>query len=150
MGSQKFGPARFWESIAAVMMLIALENFTPLQRPFISRLAKYLGNVSFSLYIVQIPIFYSGAVWSLCGSFTQSTIYFGALFLQPVWWCQGLSGLQMSGGGLLIQRASSLRSGFGFGILCRRNSGILRYKSNVEICRSLNCSRLSICRHRKA
>jgi peptidoglycan/LPS O-acetylase OafA/YrhL len=46
----------FWECIGAVMMLTALENYKSLQLPFNSALARYMGDMSFSLYICHWPI----------------------------------------------------------------------------------------------
>ncbi|KAF4637093.1 hypothetical protein G7Y89_g999 [Cudoniella acicularis] len=48
----------FWESIAAVMLLTSLENFEPLQKIFSSRLALYLGDISFSLDQWQSPLWW--------------------------------------------------------------------------------------------
>jgi peptidoglycan/LPS O-acetylase OafA/YrhL len=56
---QDGGRTRFWTSIAAVLMLLSLENSPILQRPFMTPLAQYLGNISYALYIVHIPICYS-------------------------------------------------------------------------------------------
>jgi peptidoglycan/LPS O-acetylase OafA/YrhL len=46
----------FWESVGAVMMLAALENYEALQLPFNSAFARYMGDISFSLYICHYPI----------------------------------------------------------------------------------------------
>jgi peptidoglycan/LPS O-acetylase OafA/YrhL len=51
--------AYFWCSIASVQLLFVLENFELLQKPFSSAVARYMGDVSFSLYIAHVPIFLS-------------------------------------------------------------------------------------------
>ncbi|RDW59007.1 hypothetical protein BP5796_11931 [Coleophoma crateriformis] len=63
---------RFWGSIGAVLLVIALSlspapnprlypdgtiRFPLLQRPFVTPLGQYLGNISFSLYIVHFLVF---------------------------------------------------------------------------------------------
>jgi len=53
------GMTRFWTSIAAILMLTAMENNPVLQRPFTSNFAVYLGEISFSLYIVHTPLIHS-------------------------------------------------------------------------------------------
>jgi peptidoglycan/LPS O-acetylase OafA/YrhL len=53
------GRTHFWTSIAAVLMLVSLENNPVLQQTFTTPIAMYLGDISFALYIVHIPICYS-------------------------------------------------------------------------------------------
>jgi peptidoglycan/LPS O-acetylase OafA/YrhL len=47
------GREHFWLCIGALLLLFTLTNSTSLQSPFNSRLAQYLGDVSYSLYIVH-------------------------------------------------------------------------------------------------
>jgi peptidoglycan/LPS O-acetylase OafA/YrhL len=62
------GRTRFWTSIAAIVMLLACENNDLLQQPFITPIAQYLGDISFALYIVHIPVCYSiGRVVTVAG-----------------------------------------------------------------------------------
>jgi peptidoglycan/LPS O-acetylase OafA/YrhL len=46
----------FWVSIGSILLLVALENFEPLQWPFRTRFVQYLGDISFSLYILHFPM----------------------------------------------------------------------------------------------
>ncbi len=46
----------FWSSLAAIQLLLCLENFPVLQLPFASTFILYLGDISFSLYILHIPM----------------------------------------------------------------------------------------------
>jgi peptidoglycan/LPS O-acetylase OafA/YrhL len=46
----------FCVSIASILLLLALENFEPLQFPFATRFVQYLGDISFSLYILHFPL----------------------------------------------------------------------------------------------
>lgn len=45
----------FWISIAAIILLLSLENFEILQKPFTTPVANYFGDISFGLYIVHFP-----------------------------------------------------------------------------------------------
>jgi peptidoglycan/LPS O-acetylase OafA/YrhL len=47
----------FWSEIAAIQLLLSLENFSVLQKPFSTSFALYLGDISFSLYIVHFVMF---------------------------------------------------------------------------------------------
>ncbi|KAF8846425.1 hypothetical protein BDZ45DRAFT_609014 [Acephala macrosclerotiorum] len=51
--------ALFWCSIGSALLILSLENFPPLQYPFATRLVQYLGNISFSLYILHIPVIHT-------------------------------------------------------------------------------------------
>ena len=68
------GRTRFWTSLAAPMMLLALDNLPFLQRIFNTPLMEYLGELSFSLYIVHAPLLYTfGRAFStICINFTGS------------------------------------------------------------------------------
>ncbi|KDN71059.1 putative acyltransferase [Colletotrichum sublineola] len=46
-------PLRYFTSVGAVAVLVALENLPALQRGFNTRLALYLGEVSYSVYLVH-------------------------------------------------------------------------------------------------
>jgi peptidoglycan/LPS O-acetylase OafA/YrhL len=54
---------RWWTSIAAVQMLMAIEHLPAVQAFFTKPLMKYLGDISYALYIVHIPILYSFGRW---------------------------------------------------------------------------------------
>jgi peptidoglycan/LPS O-acetylase OafA/YrhL len=47
------GREHFWLCVGALLLLFTLTNSTSLQSPFNSRFAQYLGDVSYSLYIVH-------------------------------------------------------------------------------------------------
>lgn len=47
------GREHFWLCIGALLLLFSLTNSTALQRPFNTRFAQYLGDISYSLYIVH-------------------------------------------------------------------------------------------------
>jgi peptidoglycan/LPS O-acetylase OafA/YrhL len=59
----------FWYSIAAVMIMMALENFPILQRPFATPLATYLGDISFAFYIIHWTF-----LWTMGRLITNETI----------------------------------------------------------------------------
>ncbi|KAI9729515.1 MAG: hypothetical protein M1818_008487 [Claussenomyces sp. TS43310] len=83
------GRTKFWTCISAAMMLLSLENLPVLQRPLNTAFAAYLGEISFSLYIVHVPICYTFGRWLTvtCIEKTGSTVTgFGlaALVVTPV------------------------------------------------------------------
>lgn len=45
-----------WQSLAAFLIVYSISHIRSLQCPFESRLAQYLGRISFSLYIVHEPL----------------------------------------------------------------------------------------------
>ncbi|PHH90216.1 hypothetical protein CDD83_4221 [Cordyceps sp. RAO-2017] len=53
-----------WLFVAAVQIMLALQQIKPLQRPFVTPVAQYLGDISFSIYVVHVPwVHESGPVW---------------------------------------------------------------------------------------
>jgi len=44
---------RFWEAIGAFLLIWTTNNNTDLQRPFACALGRYLGNISFSIYLLH-------------------------------------------------------------------------------------------------
>jgi peptidoglycan/LPS O-acetylase OafA/YrhL len=53
----------FWIFVAAILLLLSLENFEPLQQPFVTPLANYFGEISFGLYIVHFPFLQTIGRW---------------------------------------------------------------------------------------
>ncbi|CZR67270.1 uncharacterized protein PAC_17169 [Phialocephala subalpina] len=51
--------AIFWCSVGSTLLILSLENFSPLQYPFATRFVQYLGNISFSVYILHIPFIHT-------------------------------------------------------------------------------------------
>lgn len=72
--------AQFSIFCGAVLLLIALENCKPLQRPFTTVVAQYLGKISFSLYIVHQPL-------ALCFNREVATYIFGAISNHLIAYC---------------------------------------------------------------
>lgn len=81
----------FWYSLAAIMIMLALENLPILQRPFASPLARYLGDISFAFYIIHWTF-----IWTIGRLITNETIVLfgshfgfaiGALFVIPITIC---------------------------------------------------------------
>ncbi|KAH7348576.1 acyltransferase family-domain-containing protein [Rhexocercosporidium sp. MPI-PUGE-AT-0058] len=56
----------FWVSIGAFLLLLSFENLEILQRPFTTKLASYMGDISFGFYIVH---------WTML--FTVGTVIIG-------------------------------------------------------------------------
>lgn len=86
------GYASFWCSIAAVLLLAALENFPVLQKPFATAFARYMGDISFSIYVFHVPTYLTiGRVItvSLIKSTGQYNLGFvlGGMFLVPILIC---------------------------------------------------------------
>ncbi|KAH8600012.1 acyltransferase family-domain-containing protein [Bisporella sp. PMI_857] len=52
-------PDYFWVPVAAVFLIFVVDHETSLQSIFESRIAQYLGKISFSLYMVHGPLLYS-------------------------------------------------------------------------------------------
>ncbi|KAI9741244.1 MAG: hypothetical protein M1834_002960 [Cirrosporium novae-zelandiae] len=50
---------RFIQSIGVVLLIHSLNNHLPLQRPFLTPIAQYLGKISYSFYIVHGPILHT-------------------------------------------------------------------------------------------
>jgi peptidoglycan/LPS O-acetylase OafA/YrhL len=67
----------WYPSLAAVLMLLCLENAPFLQKIFTTRLAQYLGEISFSLYMLHCHVLNTVAKWIvpqclvLTGGWTQ-------------------------------------------------------------------------------
>lgn len=56
-------PNRSYISISAPLLLYCLESAPTLQHPFLTPFAQYLGRLSFSLYIVHVPIMFTFGWW---------------------------------------------------------------------------------------
>ncbi|KAI0159503.1 acyltransferase family-domain-containing protein [Xylariaceae sp. FL1272] len=52
-------PDRFWQPLGAIFLILVLDSSQFLQRPFTTRLAQYLGRISFSLYLVHMQLIHS-------------------------------------------------------------------------------------------
>ncbi|KAI1268774.1 acyltransferase family-domain-containing protein [Xylariaceae sp. FL1019] len=52
-------PDRFWQPLGAILLVLVLDSSRFLQRPFTTRLAQYLGKISFSLYLVHMQLIHS-------------------------------------------------------------------------------------------
>jgi peptidoglycan/LPS O-acetylase OafA/YrhL len=63
--SVNLGREHYWLTLGALLLLFTLTNSPALQRPFNSRFAQYLGDISYSLYIVH------GMVLFTLGTFLQ-------------------------------------------------------------------------------
>jgi peptidoglycan/LPS O-acetylase OafA/YrhL len=65
---------RLYTSLSAPLLLYCLESVPVLQHPFLTPFVQYLGRISFSLYIVHVPIMFTFGWWvtgrarRLCGS----------------------------------------------------------------------------------
>ncbi|KAI3332676.1 acyltransferase family-domain-containing protein [Ustulina deusta] len=53
----------FWQPIAAIFLVLVVDSARFLQRIFTTRLAQYLGRVSFALYLVHMLILHSLGFW---------------------------------------------------------------------------------------
>ncbi|KAF2973483.1 hypothetical protein GQX73_g39 [Xylaria multiplex] len=53
----------FWQPLAAVFLVLLIDSAQLLQRIFTTRLAQYLGRVSFALYLVHMFILHSLGFW---------------------------------------------------------------------------------------
>ncbi|RYC58543.1 hypothetical protein CHU98_g7682 [Xylaria longipes] len=53
----------FWKPVAAIFLVLLIDNSQFLQRIFTTRLAQYLGRVSFALYLVHMLILHSLGYW---------------------------------------------------------------------------------------
>ncbi|KAK4206799.1 acyltransferase family-domain-containing protein [Rhypophila decipiens] len=47
---------RYWHALAAFLIVLSVSRSASLQRPLVSPLAKYLGRISFSMYLVHEPL----------------------------------------------------------------------------------------------
>lgn len=50
---------RFWLAVGATLLVAAMDISPLLQAPFTTRIAQYLGRISFALYIVHGPVLYT-------------------------------------------------------------------------------------------
>jgi peptidoglycan/LPS O-acetylase OafA/YrhL len=78
-----WGVQRFWLSIGAVILVSALLINPSFQRPFTTRFAQYLGDISYALYMVHGPILYTLTLSFLvgAGSKAMSPTAFNVIFL---------------------------------------------------------------------
>lgn len=53
----------FWVPLAAVLLVATLDSAPFLQRAFTSHAAQYLGDISFSMYLVHGPLLWSYGAW---------------------------------------------------------------------------------------
>jgi hypothetical protein len=53
----------FWLAIGGLLVVFALENAPYLQRIFTTRFAQYLGDISFSLYMLHSQVLYTLGQW---------------------------------------------------------------------------------------
>lgn len=53
----------FWLAIGACLVVLALGNAPYLQRIFTTRIAQYLGEISFSLYVLHAQILFTMGPW---------------------------------------------------------------------------------------
>jgi peptidoglycan/LPS O-acetylase OafA/YrhL len=51
-----FDQTRYWHSVGAILIVAAVLRAAPLQAMFASRLGRFLGRISFTLYLVHIPL----------------------------------------------------------------------------------------------
>jgi peptidoglycan/LPS O-acetylase OafA/YrhL len=51
-----FDNDRYWHSIGAMLIVAALLQSEPLQAAFASRVGRFLGRISFTLYLIHIPL----------------------------------------------------------------------------------------------
>ncbi|KAI1816958.1 acyltransferase family-domain-containing protein [Poronia punctata] len=54
---------RFWQPLAAVLLVLIIDRAEFLQGIFTTRLAQYLGRISFALYLVHMLILHSLGFW---------------------------------------------------------------------------------------
>ena len=68
---------RFWQSVAAVQIIWAVNNADVLKRLFMGAFPQYLGKISFALYLVHGPMIHTFGywvmprAWALTGSETR-------------------------------------------------------------------------------
>jgi peptidoglycan/LPS O-acetylase OafA/YrhL len=54
---------RYWHSIGATLVLLGVLGSPLLQTAFASRAGKFLGRISFTLYLIHVPVFCSLGAW---------------------------------------------------------------------------------------
>jgi hypothetical protein len=54
-----YGHERFWLALGAIILIYSLSNSRALQKPFTTPFAQYLGDISYSLYIVHGLVLFS-------------------------------------------------------------------------------------------
>ncbi|KAK8080153.1 acyltransferase [Apiospora hydei] len=85
-------PSHFWGTIAAVALVFVLDRAPLLQRLFTTPLARYLGRISYSLYLVHVPILHGLGFWAgkffleITGSETDSGYVLGVAAAVAVVW----------------------------------------------------------------
>ena len=55
--------ARYWHSIGATLIVLGLQCSSRLQAIFASRIGRSLGRISFTLYLIHVPILCSFTAW---------------------------------------------------------------------------------------
>ncbi|MET0222202.1 MAG: acyltransferase [Tardiphaga sp.] len=58
-----FDNTRYWHSIGATLVLLGVLGSPLLQTAFASRPGKFLGRISFTLYLIHVPVFCSLGAW---------------------------------------------------------------------------------------
>ena len=85
---------RLWQSVGAIQVIWAVSQAEALQSVFKSPIALWLGNISFALYLIHVPILSSygwdivPAIWSITGNdgtlSYETGVILGFLILCPV------------------------------------------------------------------
>ncbi|KAI9048453.1 hypothetical protein LZ554_007289 [Drepanopeziza brunnea f. sp. 'monogermtubi'] len=65
----------FWTAIGAFLLLLSMENFEILQRPFTTGLASYMGDISFGFYIIHWTVLFT--LGSFLISFFRACLPYG-------------------------------------------------------------------------
>jgi len=75
-----YGFERFWVTLGGFMLVFSISNSELLQRPFITRLSQYLGDISYALYIVHGPILFTVGAWFMNTYAGDSGLWYAGAF----------------------------------------------------------------------
>ena len=72
---ERFNPVYFYHILAAVLLIMGIWLLEPLGKVFSKKPVLFLGEISYSIYLVHIPVIYSLSAWLLVKFMSKTRNY---------------------------------------------------------------------------
>lgn len=72
---ERFNPVYFYHILAAVLLIVGIWLLEPLGKVFSKKPVLFLGEISYSIYLVHIPVIYSLSAWLLVKFMSKTRNY---------------------------------------------------------------------------